>query len=227
MNIYYVYQLIDPRNNKPFYIGEGKDQRAWSHQKFTSGCNNPHKDRIIRKIQKSGLEVIVKIIYNEITKQQSIQFEEQLIEEIGIDNLTNICKNANPPILFGEQNGFYGNTHTEQNKKKCGNANKGRNTKTTAGIKSISDSMKSRWEDPIKREQQIQALKSRKGENRSPEAIESYKASAALRNARMTPEERSARTLAGAATKKIKYAKLKRQAYIDDTGKKKFKWIPK
>jgi len=227
MNIYYVYQLIDPRNNKPFYIGEGKDQRAWSHQKFTSGCNNPHKDRIIRKIQKSGLEVIVKIIYNELTKQQSIQFEEQLIEEIGIDNLTNICKNANPPILFGEQNGFYGKTHTEQNKKKCGNANNGRNTKTTVGIKSISDSMKSRWEDPIKREQQIQALKSRKGEKRSPEAIESYKASAALRNANMTPEERSARTLAGAATKKIKYAGLKRQAYIDDTGKKKFKWIPK
>jgi hypothetical protein len=175
MNIYYVYQLIDPRNNKPFYIGEGKDQRAWSHQKFTSGCNNPHKDRIIRKIQKSGLEVIVKIIYNELTKQQSIQFEEQLIEEIGIDNLTNICKNANPPILFGEQNGFYGKTHTEQNKKKCGNANKGRNTKTTVGIKSISDSMKSRWEDPIKREHQIQALKSRKGEKRSPEAIESYR----------------------------------------------------
>jgi hypothetical protein len=227
MNIYYVYQLIDPRNNKPFYIGEGKDQRAWSHQKFTSGCNNPHKDRIIRKIQKSGLEVIVKIIYNELTKQQSIQFEEQLIEEIGIDNLTNICKNANPPILFGEQNGFYGKTHTEQNKKKCGNANKGRNTKTTVGIKSISDSMKSRWEDPIKREHQIQALKSRKGEKRSPEAIESYKASAALRNASMTPEERSARTLAGAATKKIKYAGLKRQAYTDDTGKKKFKWIPK
>jgi hypothetical protein len=43
----------------------------------------------------------------------------------------------------------------------------------------------------------------------------------------MTPEERSARTLAGAATKKIKYAGLKRQAYTDDTGKKKFKWIPK
>jgi hypothetical protein len=41
----------------------------------------------------------------------------------------------------------------------------------------------------------------------------------------MTSEERSARTLAGVATKKIKYAGLKRQAYIDDTGKKKFKWV--
>lgn len=26
MNIYYVYQLIDPRNNQPFYVGEGKEK---------------------------------------------------------------------------------------------------------------------------------------------------------------------------------------------------------
>lgn len=62
VNIYYVYQLIDPRNNKPFYIGEGKGERAWSHQSFNSGCKNPHKDRIIRKIQSLGLEVIVSIV---------------------------------------------------------------------------------------------------------------------------------------------------------------------
>lgn len=226
MNNYYVYQLIDPRNNQPFYIGEGKGNRAWSHLTFKSGCNNPHKDRIIRKIQKLGLEVIVKITHNKLTKLESINIEEMIIEEIGIDNLTNICVNANPPVLIGEDNGFYGKTHTEQNKKKCGDANRGRNTKTADGIKSISDSMKARWKDPVKRGQQIQALKSRKGEKRSPDAIESYRTSAALRDANMTPEERSARTLAGVATKKIKYAGLKRQAYIDDTGKKRFRWIP-
>ena len=226
MNIYYVYQLIDPRNNKPFYIGEGKNQRAWSHQKFTSGCNNPHKDRIIRKIQKSGLEVIVKIIYNELTKQQSIQFEEQLIEEIGIDNLTNICKNANPPILIGTDNGFYGKTHTAENKKKCGNVNRGRDIKTIEGKESISAAMKARWQDPLLRENQINKLKARKGEKRSLKARESYKKSAAIRNSNMTPEQRSARTLAGAATKKIKYAGLRRQGYVDEQGKKRFRWIP-
>ena len=226
MNIYYVYQLIDPRNNKPFYIGEGKNQRAWSHQKFTSGCNNPHKDRIIRKIQKSGLEVIVKIIYNELTKQQSIQFEEQLIEEIGIDNLTNICKNANPPILIGTDNGFYGKTHTAENKKKCGNVNRGRDIKTIEGKESISAAMKARWQDPLLRENQINKLKARNGEKRSLEARESYKKSAAIRNSNMTPEQRSARTLAGAATKKIKYAGLRRQGYVDEQGKKRFRWIP-
>jgi len=226
MNNYYIYQLIDPRLGKPFYVGEGKNQRAWSHQKFTSGCNNPHKDRVIRKIQSLGLEVGVELIATNLTKPQSIQFEAQLIEKIGIENLTNICKNANPPILTGEQNGFYGKTHTDDNKKKCGDANRGRNNKTVVGTQSISNSMKERWQDPALRENQIKALRSRHGEKRSLEAIESYKKSAALRNAKMTPEQRSARTLAGNETKKIKYAGLKRKSYIDNDGKKRFKWIP-
>ena len=62
MNIYNVYQLIDPRSNTVFYVGEGKEDRAYSHLKFRSGCNNPHKDRVIRKIQSLGLEVEVKIV---------------------------------------------------------------------------------------------------------------------------------------------------------------------
>jgi hypothetical protein len=226
MNNCYVYQLIDPRNGQPFYVGEGKEQRAWSHLIFASGCINPHKDRTIKKIQSLGLEVVIKIVKRNLTKNESIKYEEQLIEEIGLDNLTNICKNANPPILVGEQNGFYGKSHTDANKKKCGDANRGKNNKTEAGAESISKSMKARWKNPVTRENQIQSLKNRKGEKRSPEAIESYKKSAQLRDAAMTPEQRSARTLAGCETKKIKYAGLKRKSYIDETGKKRFKWIP-
>lgn len=36
--MYYVYTLIDPRDNKLFYIE--KDDRAESHAKFKGGCNN-------------------------------------------------------------------------------------------------------------------------------------------------------------------------------------------
>ena len=28
---YYVYMLLDPRDNKPFYIGKGKDNRIFNH----------------------------------------------------------------------------------------------------------------------------------------------------------------------------------------------------
>lgn len=30
---YYVYALINPINNKPFYIVKGKDNRVFSHKK--------------------------------------------------------------------------------------------------------------------------------------------------------------------------------------------------
>lgn len=226
MNNYYVYKLIDPRNNLPFYIGEGKGNRAYSHMNFKSGCNNPHKDRIIRKIQSLGLEVIISFIATGLSKFEAQILEENVIKEIGIDNLSNICKNAHPPVLFGEKNGFYGKKHTEENKKKCGDSNRGKNNKTSEGLSSISSAMKERWKDPELRKKQIESLKSRKGEKRSELAKESYKKSAADRNAKMTPEERSARTLAGCATKKIKYAGMKRQQYTDETGKKRFRWIP-
>jgi hypothetical protein len=226
MNEYYVYQLVDPRSNTPFYVGEGKKQRAWLHQVFKSGCNNPHKDRIIQKIHDIGLEVIVEILHANLTKAQSELLEEQIIQTIGLENLTNICANAHPPRLAGADNGFYKKTHTEENKKKCGDANRGKNNKTPKGIESIKQSLKERWADPIQREKQIQSLRNRAGEKRSEEARESYKQSAARRNANMTPEQRSARTLAGCATKKVKYAGLKRQRYTDDDGKMRFRWIP-
>jgi hypothetical protein len=227
MSKYYVYQLIDPRTNTPFYVGEGKGDRAWSHLSFKSGCNNPHKDRIIHKIQSLGLEVGVVIVKENLTKNESRQYEAQLIEEIGLDKLSNISANANPPVLIGEQNGFFGKTHSDENKIKCGDSNRGKNTKTEAGVKSISESMKARWADPVQRQKQIDALSSRKGEKRSSAAKESYKEAAALRDKNMTPEQRSARTKAGNVTKKIKYAGLKKQAYIDEIGNKRFRWIPK
>lgn len=226
MKNYYVYQLVDPRTQKPFYVGEGKGKRAWSHLSFNSGCNNPHKDRIIQKIQTPGLEVEVVIVKENLTKNESREYEKLLIEQIGLNNLSNISSNAHPPILTGERNGFFGKTHTEENRKKCGDSNRGKNIKTEEGIKSISESMKSRWKDPIQRENQINALKSRKGEKRSQQAKEAYKKAAATRNEKMTPDQRSARTKSGCETKKIKYAGLKRKAYFDNNGKKRFQWVP-
>ena len=108
MNIYYVYQLIDPRNNKPFYIGEGKGERARSHQKFKSGCVNPHKDRVIKKIHSDGLEVKIEFLYTGLTKEQSRLLEEEIIQKIGLENLTNITPSANPPINFGEKDRWWG-----------------------------------------------------------------------------------------------------------------------
>lgn len=102
MTTYYVYQLVNPRNGKPFYIGKGTGNRAWSHVSFQDGNNNPYKDRFIAKILSEGLEPGVEIIHNNITcEEQAYDLEEQLIRSIGLGNLTNICENARPPSRKG------------------------------------------------------------------------------------------------------------------------------
>jgi hypothetical protein len=225
MNIYYVYQLIDPRTNLPFYIGQGKGNRAQSHMKFTSRCNNPHKDRTIRKIHRLGLEVIIQKVKEFLTKDEAVSLEMQMIREIGLAQLTNICEDANPPILLGKNNGFYGKTHTNENKILQGNGNRGQDLKTPAGKLAISAAMATQWADPAYRQERIAMLKSRKGEKRSQSAIGAYKVAAKARDESMTPEQRSGRAKKAAATRKLKYAGKVRKAYIDEDGSRRFKYV--
>jgi len=98
---YYVYKLLDPRTNVVFYVGKGTGNRAYSHNQFKDGNNNYYKDSIIRDLHKQNLEPIVEIIKYFADEQKAYKYEEQLIETIGIDNLTNITKNARPPSKKG------------------------------------------------------------------------------------------------------------------------------
>ena len=59
---YYVYQLIDPTSQLPFYIGKGSGDRAWSHNEFKDGNENPYKDRYIKKLHDQNLEPVVDIV---------------------------------------------------------------------------------------------------------------------------------------------------------------------
>lgn len=98
---YYVYQLLDPRTNLPFYVGKGTGNRAYSHNKFKDGNNNVYKDRYIRSIRRIGLEPIVDIIQHFDNERDAYNYEETLIESIGLDNLTNLVPNACPPSKKG------------------------------------------------------------------------------------------------------------------------------
>lgn len=102
--MYYVYALIDPRNNKPFYIGKGCRNRVFSHEKFKSSCNNPHKDNVIKKILKNYQFIPYKIIQdNFLNEDDAYACEERIISEIGIENLTNICESRRPPNQKGKK----------------------------------------------------------------------------------------------------------------------------
>ena len=102
MKTYYVYQLVDPRNNKPFYIGKGTGNRAYQHTKFKDGNENTYKDRKIKSILKENLEIIVDLLYKDLTDENTAyELEKQIIEKIGIENLTNLVKDRIPPSKKG------------------------------------------------------------------------------------------------------------------------------
>ena len=99
-NIYYTYQLRDPRSPYPFYIGKGCRTRAWDHIKDNS---NTHKANKIRKIIKDGFEVQVEILYNNLPENIAFAIEILLIKKFGRRDINTGC-------LTNQTNGGEGTT---------------------------------------------------------------------------------------------------------------------
>jgi hypothetical protein len=97
---YYVYMLIDPRDNKAFYIGKGKENRVFQHLKCALDAKdeiNAKYDKII-DIRKYGLEVKHVIIRHGIKDEvEAYHIEASLIDTLiycGTD-LSNIVSGHN------------------------------------------------------------------------------------------------------------------------------------
>ena len=91
---YYVYELIDPNTNKPFYIGKGSKLRMYYHAKEVQRNripnNNKHLFNKINKIFKFGLKIKYKKIYLTENEDDAYQKEMDRINNIGLINLCNI-----------------------------------------------------------------------------------------------------------------------------------------
>lgn len=101
-NIYYVYKLIDGRNNLPFYIGKGKNNRAISHisrAKKWREKNYIWSTNVNCKLYNKILSILddgfdIKVLYFEKNLQETLalEIEKKLISEIGINNLCNLTE---------------------------------------------------------------------------------------------------------------------------------------
>ena len=102
MTIYYVYAYLR-ENQTPYYIGKGKNDRAYSKE---HNVHLPARDRII-------------ILEKDLEEQAALDLETDLIKHYGRKDLgTGILHNrtdgGRSPVLYGDQNGMTGKHHTEE-----------------------------------------------------------------------------------------------------------------
>ena len=86
---YYVYALVDPRNNKIFYIGKGKENRVFQHAKgalkdiiedaLSENAPNLKLDTI-RSIISEGKKVAYYIIRHNLEEKEAYLVESTLID---------------------------------------------------------------------------------------------------------------------------------------------------
>lgn len=94
MNESYVYLLVDPRNNQPFYVGKGRGNRCRFHlneAKYYSKRKSKKLNKI-RKLFSLGMEPTIIKVEENVTDSEAIDLEVLLIAEmrdIGIP-LTNM-----------------------------------------------------------------------------------------------------------------------------------------
>lgn len=89
---FYVYQLIDPRDNSPFYIGKGSGNRIDSHEKAAARGERSRKCDRIRAIKADGLCVRKVKVALYCDEQEAYDHETRLIDSIGLENLTNVMR---------------------------------------------------------------------------------------------------------------------------------------
>lgn len=89
---HYVYMLIDPRDNRPFYIGKGVGDRVNNHQEWALKHELDQTKKLdrIREIIAEGYEVHQVIVRHGMTMATAFEVESALIDFIGMNNLTNI-----------------------------------------------------------------------------------------------------------------------------------------
>ena len=107
--MYYVYELIDPRNNQPFYVGKGKGRRAKTHLWEIPETRDVYKENKIAAIRKEGLEPEIKYVVKNIADEKlAYDIETSIIKQYGRKGydkngiLTNICEDARPPNHKGK-----------------------------------------------------------------------------------------------------------------------------
>jgi uncharacterized protein len=83
---YYVYLYIDPRTNRPFYVGKGKGNRCFSHLR---SCDKSEKAKILDELRKLELKPSIDILKYGLTEPEALLVEATAIDLLDLGTLAN------------------------------------------------------------------------------------------------------------------------------------------
>lgn len=112
--IFYVYEHWRPDNDVVFYVGKGRDRRAY----WMSNRNNHHK-RIQAKLKAAGLKLEIRFIATALTEEAAYELEKSRIKELRAKGI--ILTNRTDG---GE--GAVGYVQSLETRKKIGDASRGK-----------------------------------------------------------------------------------------------------
>lgn len=174
MEQYYVYQYIR-EDNTPYYIGKGKDDRAWVSHRRANGAEIKPKDN--SRIQ---------IITENLTEKEAFDLETELIAKYGLKSEGGILVN----MTYGGEGRSPGKELREHLSKKLKGKKKPPRTEDHKRNASIAQqgipkprtkehqdawtkSSTANWANNTERKKQVGAMgKANKGRKHTPEALE-------------------------------------------------------
>lgn len=188
-NKFYVYELIDPVDNKVFYIGKGNKYRCFVHEYKTKNGKIPHKNsHLFNKIKKILINnsIIYNIVFSSMDEEECYDREELLIRYYGIENLCNL-EYSNRGLKHTEetrkkiQNANLGKKHSEETKNKLRLINTGK--KLTEETKNkISNILKEQYLNGTRKKHVFEhddnwrkSVEKLKGRKHNPESIQKMK----------------------------------------------------
>ena len=85
-HIFYVYEHWRPDTGTCFYVGKGKDKRAWDMKNM----RNRHHMAITSKLTSLGFCVDVRVVVDQISEETALNLEIDRIAMYGMENLSNM-----------------------------------------------------------------------------------------------------------------------------------------
>ena len=82
MREFYVYEIIDPRDNKPFYIGKGRGYRMRCHLYSHILRKKSPKNNRIKDILSEELKPIFMKVKKNLSETDAFNLEREIIDRI-------------------------------------------------------------------------------------------------------------------------------------------------